>query len=54
MQLYFNWYIYLIIAFSDYTYAGQTSSKRQGILAMFDFIYNQFRNIFPSQSAKSF
>ncbi|CAB3990711.1 TEX261 [Paramuricea clavata] len=39
---------------TDYTYAGQSSSKRQGILAIFDFIYIQLQNILPTRSAKSF
>ena len=42
------------ICISDYTYAGQTSSKRQGILAFFDFISSQFQNILPSRPAKDF
>ncbi|XP_028391143.1 protein TEX261-like [Dendronephthya gigantea] len=39
---------------TDYTYVGQSSSKRQGILAIFDFIYSQLQNIFPTRSVKSF
>lgn len=39
---------------TDYTYAGQSSSKRQGILALFDFIYIQLQNCLPTRSAKSF
>ena len=43
-----------LVSLLDYTYAGQTSSKRQGILAIFDFMYNQLQNIFSDRSAKSF
>lgn len=41
---------------SDYTYIGQTSSKRQGILAIFDYLYTHLQNIWPSssRSAKTF